>query len=129
MVSTVRAEPELHEVEEVRLTLPASVDYARVARLAVTGVASRMGFSYDEIEDLRIAVGELCSVLLDGTGEQLVFHCTLGIDQLAVEVSRIPAGGPVAVTDLSREILVAVVDEAEIDTVQAVVRFVKRRQG
>ncbi|QXC59462.1 hypothetical protein KSP35_13750 [Aquihabitans sp. G128] len=121
-------QPEVDQVEEIKLTLPALVDYARVARLAVTGLASRMGFSYDEIEDLRIAVGELCSVLLDGTGDRLVFRCTLGAGSLEVEASREPVGPALAINELTRQILLAVVDEADFDLDLARVRVTKRRQ-
>ncbi|CAN5616215.1 hypothetical protein BH10ACT1_BH10ACT1_40280 [soil metagenome] len=118
----------MDEVEEIKLTLPALADYARVARLAVTGLASRMGFSYDEIEDLRIAVGEVCSLMLDGTGGRLAFRCTLGHDTLEVDATRVPAGPPLSISELSRQILDAVVDEAVIDQDRAHVRVVKRRQ-
>ncbi|MBV9866010.1 MAG: ATP-binding protein [Abitibacteriaceae bacterium] len=45
----------------VQLHIPASTEYVRVARLAVTGVASRMDFSYEEIEDIKLAVSEACN--------------------------------------------------------------------
>lgn len=128
-MTAVSGEPEVDQVEEIKLTLPALVDYARVARLAVTGLASRMGFSYDEIEDLRIAVGEVCSVLLDGSGGRLELRCTLTDGALALETTRLPTGPPLQISDLTRQILLAVVDEADIDQDRAQVRVVKRRQG
>jgi serine/threonine-protein kinase RsbW len=45
----------------ITLSIPALSDYVRVARLAVTGVASRMRFSYDEVEDIKLAVSEACN--------------------------------------------------------------------
>lgn len=122
------AADEVQQVEEIRLTLPALAPYGRVARLAVTGLASRMGFSYDEIEDLRIAIGEVCGLLLDDAGGRLALRCTLTVDALEVEATRHPVGTPPAPTDLSRQILLAVVDEAEITPAEARVRVLKRRQ-
>lgn len=53
------------EAEEVRLRLAPKAKNARLIRLTVSALASRMAYSYDEIEDLRIAVGEVCGILLD----------------------------------------------------------------
>ena len=52
---------------ELRLTLPADSQYIRVARLLASGVALPAGFGVDEAKDLRIAVDELCSTLMEAT--------------------------------------------------------------
>jgi len=116
------------EAEEINLTLPARVQYARVARLTVTGLASRMGFTYDEIEDLRIAVGEMCGLLLDDGPGRLSLHCELSQDLLVVEATRQPVGGPVQLTELSRQILAAVVDQFDMDAGAGFVRVAKRHR-
>lgn len=128
MTDAVRGEPEVDQVEVIRLSLPAMVAYSRVARLAVTGLASRVGFSYDEIEDLRIAIGEVCGVLLDGEGGRLTFTCHVDAGELVVDTNREPIGQAPPVTDLTRLILGAVVDETEIVPEQARIRFLKRRR-
>ena len=119
---------DVEQVEEIKLTVPALVTYSRVARLAVTGLASRMGFSYDEIEDLRIAIGEVCGLLLDNGEGRLIFRCVLTDDALEVEATRSPVGEPPVTSDLSRQILAAVVDVAEIFPEEARVHVIKRRQ-
>lgn len=48
-------------IDRVTLTIPAKSDFVGVVRLAVSGVATRMGFSYEDIEDLKIAVAEACT--------------------------------------------------------------------
>lgn len=116
------------DVEEIILTLPASPQYARVARLTVTGLAARVGYSYDEIEDLRIAVGEVCGLLLADPAERLTFRCRLGPSTLLVDATREPTGPPVGPTDLTRQILAAVVDEFDIDATTATVRVTKRHR-
>jgi hypothetical protein len=128
MTGAVRGDPEVEQVEEIKLSLPAMVAYSRVARLAVTGLASRVGFSYDEIEDLRIAIGEVCGVLLDGQGGRLTFTCHVDADELMVDTNREPVGEVPPITDLTRHILGAVVDETEILPEQARIRFLKRRR-
>jgi hypothetical protein len=50
--------------DHVRLSLPARHEYARIARIGVAALALRMGFTYREIEDLRLAVDEALIFLL-----------------------------------------------------------------
>lgn len=125
------SEPPTHdEPEEIRLTLPAVASYARITRLAVTGLASRRGFSYDDLEDLRIAIGEVFGVLVDDRpGSRLTFRCTLGATSMTVEATREPVAPPPEIGDLTRQILEAVVDEAEIDAARARILVVKRQPG
>ncbi len=46
------------------LTVPADGSYLAVLRTATAGLAARLQFTLDEIEDLRIAVDEACAMLL-----------------------------------------------------------------
>ena len=115
--------------EEIRLSLPGLAVYGRVARLAVTGLASRLGFTYDEVEDLRIAIGELCGVLLDGDEGRVTLRCQVAAGGLRIEATRDPVGGALVVPALSRDILQAVVDDVEIVADDARIAILKRRQG
>ena len=51
-------------VDIVRLQLPAVGVYLSVLRSATAGLAARLNFTLEEIEDLRIAVDEACALLL-----------------------------------------------------------------
>ena len=42
----------------IEIRVPAKAQYVGVARLTISGLASRVGFTYDEIEDLKIASSE-----------------------------------------------------------------------
>ena len=46
---------------DVLLTIPALPEYVGVVRLAVSGVAARMNFSVDVIEDIKVSVSEACT--------------------------------------------------------------------
>jgi serine/threonine-protein kinase RsbW len=75
----------------VELSIPARPEYVGVARLAILGVASRMRFSYDEVEDIRLAVGEACTSVLDRAEGQtearpIRIRCYIFPDRLMVEV-------------------------------------------
>ncbi len=54
--------------ETVELIIPCRAEYVGVARLAVLGITNRMPFSYDEVEDVRLAVGEACSHAVERAG-------------------------------------------------------------
>lgn len=113
--------------DEVILTLPPRPEYARIARLAVTGLAARMRFSYDDVEDLRVGVGEICNLLLESTGGPLVVRCTLGDDAIRLSASRPGLSRQLDVTDLSRQILDAFLSDVRIDTAAGRIDATKRR--
>lgn len=46
---------------KVELTIPSLSDYVGVARLSAAGVATRMKFTHEDIEDIKIAVSEACT--------------------------------------------------------------------
>jgi serine/threonine-protein kinase RsbW len=45
----------------IEVKMPAKPEYVGVIRLTLSGIASRMGYVYEEIEDLKIAVSEACT--------------------------------------------------------------------
>lgn len=49
----------------VELKIPSRPEFVSVARLAMLGVASRAHFTYDEVEDVRLAVGEACTTAVE----------------------------------------------------------------
>ncbi|MGN7470925.1 anti-sigma B factor RsbW [Brevibacillus sp. SAFN-007a] len=81
------------QADVIRLTLPNQTEYLGVARLTVSGIANRMGFSYEEIEDIKLAVGEACTNAVKHaykeTGERGFIHieCQVFSDRLCIEVS------------------------------------------
>jgi hypothetical protein len=121
--------------EEVRLTMPATPQLLRVARLTAAGLAGRLGFSFDEIEDVKIAVDELCFALVGSRGREgtLTLTYRLGDERLVIEGEGVfaEAVGDATPSELSAQILAAVVDEHELardgDTMRF--RLVKQRVG
>ncbi len=79
--------PEVHDVVEVRM--PAASAYLSVLRTASAGLAARLDFTLDEIEDLRIAVDEACAMLLSGAvpGSDLECEFELSADLMRVSVT------------------------------------------
>ena len=86
-MSPIPGEPGSQDFVEVRL--PAAGAYLSVLRTATAGLAARLDFTLDEIEDLRIAVDESCAILLQQAKPGSVLDCvfTLVGDALRVTVS------------------------------------------
>lgn len=102
---------------EVRLTIPGAPEFLRLARLAAADAGSRAGLTYEEIEDLRIGVDELCHSVMrpDGGGEVTIAF------RLLDEGIVVEGGGPSLdpghepkPSDLSRTIVAAVVDDHDL---------------
>lgn len=130
--------------EVVEVTIPPKPEFVSVARLTAAAVAARQSFTYDEIEDLKIAVSEACAALIvAGTeGTPLTLQFAWESDTLEV---RIETGGPgvelAAVSPQTKQpldetrlgvfLMQCLVDEVEIGRRgqgKAGLRLVKRRQ-
>jgi serine/threonine-protein kinase RsbW len=79
----------------VELRLPADGAYLSVLRTATAGLAARLDFTLDEIEDLRIAVDEACAMLLPDAlpGASLVCSFVMSPESLSITVSVPTTGG------------------------------------
>lgn len=105
--------------DEVELVLPARSDLLSLARLTVATVASRADFDFEAVEDLRLAIDELCSPFVgsdDSTG-RLRLAYRWDADEIEVSCRVSGAVAAAAGTDggeereLSDRILDALVDE------------------
>ncbi|MET3291703.1 UNVERIFIED_CONTAM: serine/threonine-protein kinase RsbW [Brevibacillus sp. OAP136] len=75
----------------IDLTIPARLEYIGVARLLVSGVANRAGLTYDDIEDVKLAVAEACTnavqhAYLEQEGS-IRIQCQLFCDRLLIQVA------------------------------------------
>ncbi len=75
--------------------MPAEGAYLSVLRTATAGLAARLDFTLDEIEDLRIAVDEACAMLLSQAipGSDLECNFALGREEMTISVS-VPSLAP-----------------------------------
>jgi serine/threonine-protein kinase RsbW len=121
---------------DVRLVVPAAAEYLRLVRLTAAGMASRLGFTFDEVEDLRIAVDELCFHLLgndddlipsdEGRTMDLVYSA--GADSITITGRTGLSGAMPEPSDLSEQILDALVDEHEVSGSDGTVIFRLKKQ-
>lgn len=50
--------------DRIGIVLPYKAEYVSVARLTVSGIASRIGFDIETVEDIKVAVSEVCSRII-----------------------------------------------------------------
>jgi anti-sigma regulatory factor (Ser/Thr protein kinase) len=102
----------------VELTIPVTADLVVLARLTAATVASRADFDVEEIEDLRLAVDELCISVIQGSLDGRL-DLQFSWDRGEIEVScqydgkfaRVPAPSHESLDGLSARILDALVDD------------------
>ncbi len=73
--------------DTVSLRLPADSAYLAVLRTAAAGMASRLNFTLDDIEDLRIAVDEACAMLLPRAAEGAQLECSFELKPRELDIS------------------------------------------
>jgi len=102
--------------EDVWLTVPPYSEYLRTVRLVAADAAVRAGLDYDEVEDFRIAVDELCHLLMSSTDHEItVSFGVVGRSVLARGRAQRRSGGPLpTLNELSRTIIHSVADHHEL---------------
>ena len=102
--------------QHVVLTVPAQPEFLRVVRMTASGLGSRLGFNIDEVDDLRLALDELCFALI-GKGTDGALQLTYVLEDHALRISGEVAtetNSSEELNELSRQILTALVDEHEL---------------
>jgi hypothetical protein len=111
----------------VRLAIPLDTRFVRIVRLVSRGVGTVIGFDVEEIDDLRIAVEELCAALFDvSAGPELELAFVLHDDR--VDVQGRTAAMPQATLDgerfaLSEQILSVACDGYNLKVDSGIARF------
>ena len=107
--------------DHVELDVPLASRYASTVRAVAASVGADLGFSVDDIDDLRLGVNEAVSILSDvddASDGRLHIRFETGSDAVTVRCSRRGIDEPVLEDDidvLARRILDAVVDEYSVD--------------
>lgn len=50
--------------DEITMRLPKKADYVGLVRLTASGIASKTGFDIDTIEDIKVAISEVCNKII-----------------------------------------------------------------
>jgi serine/threonine-protein kinase RsbW len=129
---TTQPQPTVED-DVVLLTVPADGGYLSVLRTATAGLAARLHFALDEIEDLRIAVDEACAMLLAITTRGAELECRFAVTdaELTVEVTvpTVPGARLPAESSFAWKVLTALTTAASATATgdQATIRLLTRR--
>ena len=81
-------QPKTEDSGLVELRIPSRAEWVGVARLAIAGIASRLQFSIEDIEDLKLAVAEACTNCIQHASgsDGIDISCHIGPDKLVMTV-------------------------------------------
>jgi hypothetical protein len=116
--------------ETISLTLPADPRYATVARIVVGGLAARLNFSYESLDDLQLAVETVLAEERLLADDSVTLELDVGEGSLGVAIGPVDPAAARSTLDGSgdlslRVVLDAVVDETAVDDASATVRLRK----
>ena len=115
----------------IRLSIPAELRFLRIARLTAAGIAGDLGFGLQDVEDLRVAVDEMCAALIEDAAPGIDFEIAyrIGDGRLEIEGRCDHPGPPPALHPVARELLSMTADDFSLDGDQDGRRFrlIKRR--
>jgi serine/threonine-protein kinase RsbW len=84
-----------HMRPDVELRLPVDSAYVSVLRATTVSLAARMDFTIDDIEDLRMAVGEACAMVLTCADENSDLTCAYFMTKGEVTITvTVPSASP-----------------------------------
>lgn len=107
----------------VTLRIPAQPEYLLVVRLTAAGIANRMGFNVEEIEDVKAAVAEACIMLMNQPWmiDDITLDFKISADMFLAAVQAQGKAinaveAPDNDNDLSRYLLQALMDDASVQS-------------
>jgi serine/threonine-protein kinase RsbW len=112
------------ETSPVTVTFPAVSEYLRLARIATADAGSRAGLDFEEIDDVRIAVSELCSLVSVDADASVTLAFRVADGTLTVEGESRTGAARISPNELSATIISAVADQHSLSTTDGVTRFV-----
>jgi anti-sigma regulatory factor (Ser/Thr protein kinase) len=102
----------------VRLSLPASMRYLAAARVVAASLGAEGGLHVDDLDDLRLGVNELLTLLVEASGPDGRIDLEFAIHDGAISVRGSlegAAGQAIEVDELTRRIVETVLDHHELD--------------
>jgi serine/threonine-protein kinase RsbW len=101
----------------ITLTFPVGPEHIRLARLVASGLVAQLDYGLDDLEDLRIAVDELCALVVAHARPDTMIEVAFEVrgDEVIVRaVAPAALQAEIEIDELSRLILLAAADAHEL---------------
>lgn len=74
----------------IKLSIPKKTDYISLVRLTTSGIAHSMGLSIDDIEDIKVCIGEACiNSLSVNNSEEILLVFEVREDRLTIKINNV----------------------------------------
>lgn len=74
----------------IKLSIPSKPDYISLVRLTTSGIAHSIGLNVDEIEDIKVSIGEACiNSLTFNNLEEIILIFEVNKDRLSIKVNNV----------------------------------------
>lgn len=81
--------------DSILLKIPSKPDYISLARLASSSIGNKIGLNIDEIEDLKVSIGEACINSLSVNKCDIIsINLIISEDKLTIKVSGVQENIP-----------------------------------
>ena len=75
--------------DKISLTIPNRPDYISLVRLTTSGIGSSMALDIDDIEDIKVSIGEACINSLIDDSEEINITFMIDEEKISIEVSNV----------------------------------------
>lgn len=100
--------------DSIEIVVPLRTEHAATLRVIVASLGSDNGLSVDEIDDLKLAVSEVFTVLIDDEGGRARVRYSVQNGSITIEFDGGNAGPDIELDVLATTILSSVVDEHHV---------------
>jgi serine/threonine-protein kinase RsbW len=120
-----------HEPTDIVLQIPAIASSLRVVRMVAATIVADGGFDVDEVDDVRMAVDELCAAVIETrptTPLRVSFRLHTHVLEVEVDADGAPADVSAPIDDLREAVLGAVTDHyrVAVESGRSLASFTKR---
>ena len=123
--------------ERIKLSFPVNATYVSSARLTAGSIANRMGFYIDEIEEIKTAVSEACTFIIQSLSvtADSAFEISFNMKKNTMEIRIVTQGVLVHLPqadDMSMVMIKALMDDFDLvndDGEQVTIRMIKKHKA
>lgn len=117
-------------MDQINLSIPPKAEYIMVTRLTTSGIAARAGFSFEDIEDLKMAISEVFNLFdLNSVVQAINIKYLLDGDNLKIQMEI--ASNNMIDNQFAEMILKSIVDEVKFEETEEgyLINIKKYHQG